>query len=270
MRTRMLAAAGAVAITLGAGAAALQSPVNAVPLPSATGFVFDDPELECLQLAGPHAAHVPVVDSDAPVSLDLHVLADRGVSEARAAEVVAQAQRTYTPLNINLNIVGSQHVSFTGVDPLDLIAQAKSVFGGSRPAGSDLVVMVTSADLALAPSGNGVAGLADCIGGVRYADRAFMVVEDIAQTFDYPDEGFDVFGVALSTQLTAKAFAHEVGHLLGAHHHYGNCTEGAVAALDQDYAPCTVMLTVIVDFLSHRFGTVNGAVVRGHAEEWAQ
>lgn len=267
---RLIALGATVAIAAGAGAASIGSPATAVPLPSVTQLIFNDPELECLSLT-PDAVSVPVVDDPGdPITLDLHVIADRGVSDARARSIVAQAQRTYTPLNINLNVVSSEHVNFTGTDALGLIGQAKARVGGPRPAGTDVVITITSADLTVEGLGNGVAGMADCIGGVNDPAHSFLVAEDAAITVDYPDQGFDIGPVTFSPGLSAKIVGHELGHILGAHHHYGNCAEGVTAATDGDYAPCTIMLTVVVDFLSHRFGALESNVVRAHAHEWAR
>jgi hypothetical protein len=61
-----------------------------------------------------------------------------------------------------------------------------------------------------------------------------------------------------------------MGHLLGAHHHYGNCAEG-----DRDTAGggepsvCTLMWTVQVSHVGLSFGTLEAAVIRGHAVDFA-
>ena len=102
------------------------------------------------------------------------------------------------------------------------------------------------------------AAMADCIGGVAYADRAFAVGEftPIAQT--------SLVLYALGTHFAAKTFAHEVGHLMGAHHHYANCAEAAVPG----DAPCTLMFN-FVDIQKLQFSTLNSLVVRGHAQLYA-
>ncbi len=61
-----------------------------------------------------------------------------------------------------------------------------------------------------------MAGVAYCIGGVRYADTAFAI-----------GEGSSPWETTLDDKtFSAKIAAHEIGHVMGAHHHYGNCVEG--------------------------------------------
>ena len=93
---------------------------------------------------------------------------------------------------------------------------------------------------------------------MAYADRAFAVGEftPIAQT--------SLVLYALGTHFAAKTFAHEVGHLMGAHHHYANCAEAAVPGA----APCTLMFN-FVDIQKLQFSTLNSLVVRGHAQLYA-
>ena len=58
----------------------------------------------------------------------------------------------------------------------------------------------------------------------------------------------------------------EIGRLLGADHHHANCVEGPPPQ------PCTVMLAADYERLgvnSMRFGSVEAAVVRGHAVDSA-
>jgi hypothetical protein len=106
-----------------------------------------------------------------------------------------------------------------------------------------------------------VAGLADCIGGVAFPSRAFAVGEVLD-----PD-GVDLGIAVLSANLTAKVFAHEVGHLMGGHHHYANCAEGIASDPNEVGTPCTLMFND-VGFSSLAFSTVNTLVVRGHSEAY--
>jgi hypothetical protein len=62
--------------------------------------------------------------------------------------------------------------------------------------------------------------------------------------------------------------AHELGHLMGAHHHYANCVEGVLQGEANDLSPCSLMFN-FVDFQSLNFALVNTTVVRGHAVEFA-
>ena len=69
---------------------------------------------------------------------------------------------------------------------------------------------------------------------------------------------------------TAVVAAHEIGHLMGAHHHYANCVEGIAPdeLLGLELTPCTLMFNA-VNPASLRFSAVNGPVVRGHAVDFA-
>jgi hypothetical protein len=60
-----------------------------------------------------------------------------------------------------------------------------------------------------------------------------------------------------------------MGHLMGAHHHYANCVEGNLSSDGpNDLSPCTLMFNS-VNYASLSFGTLEGAVVRGHAVSYA-
>ena len=73
-----------------------------------------------------------------------------------------------------------EKVSFNGRDAESSTEQAKRLYKGKRPRGVDIVYTMTSKDITAAgPLGDDVAGLADCIGGVRYAKHAFAVGEDL-------------------------------------------------------------------------------------------
>jgi Metallo-peptidase family M12B Reprolysin-like len=212
---------------------------------------------ECLE-AAPAAVAIPV---GAPaVTLDVRVLLD-GVSTTRAAAVLDTAKRSYTPLGINL-VPSFQSVSFSGTDAQGLIDQSKALFGGSRPAGIDIVYTLTTKDIQ-AGGNTAVAGLADCIGGVAFDDRAFGVGENFTT-----DESLAIGPTALARNLTAKVTAHEIGHLMGGHHHYANCAEGVLGdPPPSELSPCTLMINA-VDLASLNFSTANGLVVRGHMEAY--
>lgn len=194
-----------------------------------------------------------VAVTDVPVTLDVRVLLD-GVSQAQAAPMIDLARQAYAAMQIALS-VSYETVSYSSNNALTLIAAAKSHYGGQRPGGIDIVYVLTNKDIVDASAGNALAGQADCIGGVAYADRAFAVGEftPIAQT--------SLVLYALGTHFAAKTFAHEVGHLMGAHHHYANCAEAAVPG----DAPCTLMFN-FVDIQKLQFSTLNSLVVRGHAQ----
>jgi hypothetical protein len=194
-----------------------------------------------------------------PVNLTTRVLLD-GVSVARGQQVFDVARDSYAPLGITLSPT-FETVSFSGTDAQGLIDQSKALFGGTRPAGADLVYTVTSKDIQ-AGGNTAVAGLADCIGGVAFGDRAFAVGENFTA-----DEAA-VLGIPVAGNLTAKVAAHELGHLMGGHHHYANCVEGLLSEFPGELSPCTLMFNA-VDLASINFATLNGLVVKGHAQLYA-
>ncbi|MGH3712802.1 MAG: pre-peptidase C-terminal domain-containing protein [Micromonosporaceae bacterium] len=213
-----------------------------------------DVEQDCLEATPavpPSFATAPTID------LAATVLLDGVVSSARGAEVFGTSPVSYQPLGITLRSVRFVSVSFAGDDAQGLINQAKAYFGGTRPTGSDVVYVLTSKNIQ-AGGNTAVAGLADCIGGVQFPDRAFAVGENITDT----DTPFD-------HNVAAKVAAHEIGHLMGGHHHYANCVEGNLGPDEPgETSPCTLMVNV-VDLASLNFSTLNGGVVRGHAEAFA-
>ncbi len=186
-----------------------------------------------------------------PVTLDVRVLLD-GVSAQRGKEIMDRAADSYTPLGITVSN-SYEAVSFVGNDANDLIGQAKAYYGGERPEGIDIVYVLTSKDVDL------LNGLADCIGGVKYPDRAFAVGEALDAT------PTDLLLYTLHTEKPAKTAAHEIGHLLGGHHHYANCAQGA---LNFGGAPCTLMFNTS-ELKYNEFSLLNGIVVRGHAQAYA-
>jgi hypothetical protein len=233
---------------------ALSAPAPAAAEPIEVGHIP-----KCTE-AVPAAVAIPV--GAPPLQLDVRVLLD-GVGATRGAAVLETARQSYSPLGINL-AASFQAVNFSGTDAQGLINQSKALFGGSRPAGIDIVYTLTSKDIQ-AGGNNAVAGLADCIGGVGFADRAFGVGENFTT-----DESLEIGPTALARNLTAKVAAHEIGHLMGGHHHYANCAEGTLAdPLPGEVSPCTLMINA-VDLASLNFSTPNGLVVRGHMEAYGQ
>ena len=209
---------------------------------------------ECTQL-------VPAALSldNTAVGLEARVLLD-GVSLARGQQVFQVARNSYAPLGINLT--GTfETVSFDGTNAQGLIDQSKDRFGGTRPAGTDLVYTLTNKDIQL-DGQTAVAGLADCIGGVAFPSRAFAVGENFST-----DEA-SLLGIPIAGQLTAKVAAHEIGHLMGGHHHYANCVEGLLSEFPGELSPCTLMFNA-VDLASLNFATLNGLVVKGHGQLYA-
>lgn len=67
---------------------------------------------------------------------------------------------------------------------------------------------------------------------------------------------------------SSKIAGHEIAHLLAAHHHFANCAEGNKQTVTQDLAPCTLLFND-VGLISLAFSTLEGAVVRDYALEYA-
>ncbi len=206
---------------------------------------------KCTELV-PSAISLP---SRTSVRLQTTVLLD-GVSKTRGKRVLRAAQRAYGRERIRL-VPSYRSVSFNGRDAQRLIRQSKSFFGWRRPAGADVVYTLTSKDITA--SGNrAVAGMADCIGGVAFPRRAFAVGENFRRD-----------GSFLGRKLTAKVAAHEVGHLMGGHHHYANCVEGLLFEIGREASPCTLMFND-VGLASLGFSRLNALVVKGHGEAYAK
>jgi hypothetical protein len=245
---------------------------------------FDEGAQECLELVPAKLGLSGVTDDGRRVSVDVVVLVDEGIPEARAREVMTAARRSYDPLGVDLNVtryLAIQAPSDGTAEKGDLSVgtaeggfmndYAKQVMGGVRPGDADVVYTLTNKDIYspddAMPGGRdyGLLGLADCIGGVRFDNRAFAVGElgdDLA---------ISIGGVvSFLGNAGAKIASHEIGHLLGAHHHYFDCVEGlAEETLDErEASPCTIMAP-FVDLGSINFGVADGAAVRGHAVAYA-
>jgi hypothetical protein len=247
------------------------------------------------QLTGPEAISTDAITGDpADINLDVQVVVDvaQGAQIAQIEdpeERAAAEQALYTDIGKRLEVgtqsyapldIALRYDDYALLQPLaadgtprvrttnaqEIIDLAKAQFGGARPAGSDVVYIVTDLDIQLPSLGNAVAGLADCIGGVANPDRAFAVGETGVLV---GDGGIPIGPITFYKDLTAKIAAHEIGHLMGGHHHYQECGTAAGFAVQRgELGPCTLM-TNAVDFQTLPFSTLNGAVVRGHAEEFA-
>lgn len=209
----------------------------------------------CTQLV-PHAVALEFT----PVDLDVRILLD-GVRRSVAAQAVEAMRRAYTPLGITMTPT-YERVSFRTRSAPALNAAAKRHYGGRRPAGVDVVYTMTTKDLTGgAPTGSNVAGLADCIGGIRYSDRAFAVGEVFR-----PGGGLlSSLGIRLPVrQATGKTMAHEIGHLLGGHHHLAS-PEGLLA----EDPNVTTLMGPTLSIIALRFSTLNRRFVAAHAQLYA-
>jgi hypothetical protein len=256
----------------------------------------DSDAVDCVEATPDKVGVSGVTDDGRRISLDVTVLLDENVTEARAREVMAYSKKSYEPLGIDLNVTryllvdvpddGTAKKGDLTVGTAlgsDLIDAAKAVFGGKRPPDSDVVYLLTNKDTyslteesAIGDTDEdddgrvdedkrdyGLLGLADCIGGVRFADHAFAIGE-------LGDElAFGTGPVSFLGNAGSKTASHEIGHLMGAHHHYFDCAEGFLTESDEgEVSPCTIMAP-FVDLGSINFGVVDGAAVRGHAAAYA-
>lgn len=230
-----------------------------------------DTERDCYEDV-PDAITPVTPDPGGKVQVNVAVLAD-GVDPNVALATARRAAAAYTPINVQLAVASVTPVAIAPdkggnvASATRVIADAKRLLGGRRPAGTDAVYVITAKDLYDGTLGDAVAGMADCIGGVEHATTAFAVGEVDEGEVELLLDG----GPVLFPDTSAKVLAHEVAHLLGGQHHYATCGEGLLSgeAQQRRVAPCTLMSN-FVDLQAHRFSTVNAAVVRAHASEFAR
>ena len=224
-----------------------------------------DVERECLEAI---PENIEVLDTGQEIELSVVLLLD-GTDPAVAQQVMARAAESYRPLNVKLTLNKMKAVSYTTTLSDQLIAAAKETMGGTTPRGVDLVGVFTNKTMQSATGGAGtVVGQADCIGGVRWNDTSFFVVSDIRH-IENPSTGstgtLNSMGLNPNVDATAEVMAHEIGHLMGAHHHYSNCVQGNLSSAGpSDLSPCTLMHPM-VNFASLNFSFLSGSVTRGHA-----
>jgi hypothetical protein len=220
---------------------------------------------DCLEAVPANVGVSGITDTGQAIELSIYLLLD-GTSEAVARAVMEKAKLSYAPLNINLTIAGIESGNIKSTLSTDMIQETKDYFGGVPPAGADVVVTFTDQEMQSgAAAGTTVIGQADCIGGIRWPTHSFAVVTDVTGS-----EASEIApGFNLNVDMGAETVAHEVGHLMGAHHHYGNCVEGNLqSGGPNDVSPCTLMFP-LVNGASLIFGTFEGTTVRGHAAEYA-
>jgi Metallo-peptidase family M12B Reprolysin-like len=226
---------------------------------------------ECLE-AVPENIQLPVLDAGQKIDLTIMLLLD-GTDAAAAQQLIARAAESYKPLNINLKLVKTTEVAYTTLLSDELIQAAKNTVGGVPPRGVDIVGVFTNKEMQAATGGAGtVVGQADCIGGIRWDDTSFFVFSDI-RDIENPTTGetgtLNSLGLNPNVDAAAEVVAHEIGHLMGAHHHYSNCVEGNLSSAGPtDVSPCTLMFPM-VNFASLNFAALEGGTVRGHAVKHA-
>jgi hypothetical protein len=211
------------------------------------------------------------LDLGQPIDLTVMLLLD-GTDAAVAKQLMARAAFSYSQRNIRLVLKRTRAVSFVSTTSEGLIEEAKAFVGGVRPQGIDIVGTLTNKQMQSIAAGFTVVGQADCIGGIRYPDRSFFVATDIRAIED-PQTGnsgtLNQLGFNPNVAAAAEVLSHEMGHLMGAHHHYANCVEGNLSSDGpNDLSPCTLMFNS-VNFAGLSFSALEGSVVRGHAANFA-
>jgi hypothetical protein len=246
------------------------STYNGVAMPTREQ-AFDAEQADCLELVPEDVSVSGVLDDGQTVELSVLLLLD-GTDAEVAGQLMARAAASYAPLGVDLVLRRTRTVSYSSTVSGDLIAEAKATVGGVPPPGIDLVGVFTSKTMQSIAGGATVVGQADCIGGIRFDEHSFFVVSDIRHLED-PETGttgtLNSLGFNANVDATAEVMAHEIGHLMGAHHHYANCVEGNLSSVGpNDLSPCTLMFNA-VNFASLNFSVLSGTVVRGHAVEHA-
>ena len=212
------------------------------------------------------------LDTGQPIELSVMMLLD-GTDAATAQALMARAAQSYAERHITLVLKRTRPVTFTSPTSDGLIEESKAAVGFVPPPGIDIVGTLTTKEMQAATGGAGtVVGQADCIGGIRWPEHSFFVATDI-RGIENPQTGntgtLNQLGFNPNVAAASEVLSHEIGHLMGAHHHYANCVEGNLSFdADNDLSPCTLMFNA-VNFSSLSFGTLEGAVVRGHAVSFA-
>lgn len=259
--TIALALMGAVLVT----APSLASPTRHASAPAVT-FAGDAPEQPCPtdglgDLAPSALAVEPVTDDGAQLELSVLLLVD-GAPPADVQRIVAGATRAYEGIGVRLHITrralrlaedGRDADGQATVEGFAGIAQARRV---RAPAGTDVVHVLTTKDVYVQTtardSSDSIGGVAACVGGISTPGQEYSISES-AFRFRQPSALDDVEAVIM---------AHEIGHVLGASHHFGNCAESR-SKVPGDSGSCTVMWPVGI-LNAAVFGSVERAALRGY------
>lgn len=207
---------------------------------------IDEEPGDCTQVP-PDRTPVPTLRPRRATPLVAMVLVERA-DAARARELFASAVRAYGRIGVAIDVKWDVVSRFRVANDLDgryarpdtLLNAMRQRYDGVKPPGADVVYLFTR---------QYPAGFADCIGGVLHPDRgfAFGAVSEPTGTPGTGESRLDVLA------------AHEIGHLLGAQHHYANCVEATETIADGGRG-CTVMFPV-VRFASDAFGSVETAYI---------
>ena len=224
---------------------------------------------ECAGLA----PHLPTNLTRQTIRADVVIALD-GVSIEQAKAIVAEGSKPYAPgtvpqLTPDIKINPIAYHDLAGKLTGDIVS---GFITEEEPQGTDLmsqlirfyktnyptlkrhhVHLLTTRDVAaeLVPGQReyAVAGIANCIGGVG-TKNAYAITE--VGTLDVP---IMIGPLAMAANVEAKNFAHEMGHVFGAHHHYADCATNAVTGLAAKSGDvCSVMFNDL-SLLSLHFST---------------
>ena len=223
------------------------------------GIAIDEDPPDCTQIP-PDEMPQFSLEMDASLDLDVRILAEKP-DLATAKRLMRTTTWAFDRIGIDLDVtydavaVPAEWASPAGTLPdrtsEELWSLIKDHYDGTRPKGVDIVYYFTR---------YWGGGMADCIGGVRFADKAFAF-----GSIDYALESV----VPMPTVDEGVIAAHEIGHLLGAHHHYFNCVEAAPnGAMHTMAAACTTM-SPSATLASPIFGVLEANFVRYYTDKYA-
>ena len=228
--------------------------------PRRFALTIDRVEEDCLQIP-PDETPPLALNTKEPLDLQVRVMFERG-DRSVVKEHMESTDLSFERIGIDLDVSydglrvpqeWKRRVDTSSGGRGDLHFELmKDRYGGERPKGIDVVYFF---------SRYWAGGMADCIGGVRFPDRAFAF-----GSVDYSIEGI----VPAPTVNEGVIASHEIGHLLGAHHHYSNCVEApARGALAGQAAACTTM-SPSATVASAFFGVIEASFLRHYTKEYAQ
>lgn len=216
-----------------------------------------DDERRCTGGLGEPLSYVLSPDDGRRVAVDALILLD-GVEEAAGRELMAKVVRGFGETGIDL-LPAFQSVTLTpaSLSVKDMFTAIKAEVGGEVPQGFELVHLLTDKDI------ESWAGYAFCVGGIQSREHAFSMSEVRGQAINI------IRGVPVPVWYWGDDYlaAHEIGHLFGGGHDLANCVEGVALVEGETPAPCTLMHPNLN--VSYVFSTINRAIVRGHAMDFA-
>lgn len=225
--------------------------VQGGPLPK-TSHIVTDRQLGCEgAVATGVRRSLETDDTGEVLALRVRVLLN-GIRLPRAQEVFRLVVEGYDRAGIAIQ-PSFETVRFGSTDPQGLMKEAKAYFGGEPPPGTDAVYVFSAV--------SGVAGykvgMADCLGGMRWPEHAFAAGPE----WTVQEYGGWRTGTLHPLDPAALIAAHEIGHLLGAVHEYGDCADVA------NTRPCDLMWDKVLPlpFISFRFSMLNESIVRATA-----